>query len=130
MNKIIITGRLGDDPKGQFFNRKTDNAEMVKATFNLAIRTASSDSPLWLQVQAFNALAEKVIIPYVRKGDMVLVEGELRQNIYEGKKFHYVLAEKLEIISNKKQEIAQLDDEVISEDEIINANTDDSDLIL
>lgn len=79
VNKVILIGRLGDDPEGKMlpngshvvnFSLATDegykNAEKEKV-----------DRTEWHRVSAFGKLAE-IMSTYLKKGSLVYIEGKLR----------------------------------------------------
>lgn len=85
VNKVILIGRLGKDPEVRNF----DNGGMV-ANFTMATsetykdRTTGEKKEItdWHNVVARNQGAE-IIQKYVRKGDMLYVEGKLRTRSWE-----------------------------------------------
>jgi single-strand DNA-binding protein len=79
VNKVFILGRLGKDPEIRY----TADGKAV-ATFSVATSTVSKDASgnkqehtEWHRLSAFNKAAE-VIGKYVKKGDMIHIEGSLR----------------------------------------------------
>jgi hypothetical protein len=85
MNKVILRGNLGDDPK---FNTTNTGGNAV-ANFRMATNKKWTDangqkqeSTEWHNVVAWKRLAE-IVRDYTRKGSQVLVEGELRTREYE-----------------------------------------------
>jgi single-strand DNA-binding protein len=85
MNKVILLGRLGDDP----VSRSMPDGSPV-ANFDIATSTFSSKSgekkeyTEWHKCCAFNQAAE-VASQYLKKGSQVLIEGSLRTNKWEDK---------------------------------------------
>lgn len=85
MNKVILLGRLGDDP----VNRAMPDGSPV-ANFDIATSSFSSKSgekkeyTEWHKCCAFNQAAE-VASQYLKKGSQVLIEGSLRTNKWEDK---------------------------------------------
>ena len=80
VNKVLILGRLGKDPEIRFTSDGT-----TVASFSVATSTASKDKVTgaktehteWHRMSAFNSAAD-VASKYLKKGDMVFVEGSLR----------------------------------------------------
>lgn len=77
LNKIIIMGRLGDDPKVRY----TQGGTPV-ASFSLAVDRDFKDQSGervtdWVPVVAWNAKA-KFVEQYFKKGQMAVVEGRLQ----------------------------------------------------
>jgi len=84
MNKVLILGRLGKDPEVRF----TSDGKQV-TNFTVATSTASKDAAgnkveytEWHRLVAFNKAAE-VAGKYLKKGEMVLVEGSLRSKKWD-----------------------------------------------
>ena len=87
LNKVLLIGRLGQDPE----MRTTQNGQSV-ATFSIATneswRTKDGEQQErtdWHNCVAFGATAEKYIGPYVKKGMLVSIEGTLQTRSWEGK---------------------------------------------
>ncbi|HBT40445.1 MAG: single-stranded DNA-binding protein [Pseudothermotoga sp.] len=83
-NRVILVGRLTRDPD----TRMTTTGSAV-ASFTLAVDRPprSSDSQRttdFIKVVAFNKLADFVKL-YLKKGQLVLVEGELRINKWQSR---------------------------------------------
>jgi single-strand DNA-binding protein len=80
VNKVLILGRLGKDPEIRFTSDGT-----TVASFSVATSTGSKDKVTgaktehteWHRMSAFNSAAD-VASKYLKKGDMVFVEGSLR----------------------------------------------------
>ncbi|OFY63765.1 MAG: hypothetical protein A3H98_06750 [Bacteroidetes bacterium RIFCSPLOWO2_02_FULL_36_8] len=93
VNKVILMGRLGQDPKVRYF----ENGGCI-ADFSLATTDAYKDKngnkveqTEWHNVVLHNQPAQ-VAEKYLHKGDLVYVEGKLRTKTWddkEGKK-HYM----------------------------------------
>jgi single-strand DNA-binding protein len=87
LNKVMIIGRLGADPEMRFSG---DGAAI--ATFNLATNEAwknregeAQEKTNWHRCVVFGALAEKVVQPYLKKGNLVYIEGRLQTRSWEDK---------------------------------------------
>ncbi len=86
INRVILIGRLGDDPKSRY----TPNGDAV-VNFNIATNEAWKDkdgNPQvrtdWHRIVAWRQLAE-FCIKYLKKGNRVYVEGRLRTRSWENK---------------------------------------------
>ena len=87
LNKVMIIGRLGADPEMRFSG---DGAAI--ANFSLATNEAwknrdgeAQEKTSWHRCVVFGALAEKVVQPYLKKGNLVYVEGRLQTRSWEDK---------------------------------------------
>ena len=101
MNKVCLIGRLTANPE----LKKTDAVTMC--VFTLAIHE-SKEQVSFIPVTAFGSLAE-TIATYTHKGDMVAVEGSLKQRSYstaEGSKRNAinVVCSGLDFLSKKPEE--------------------------
>lgn len=83
-NKVILIGRLGKDPEV----RRLSNDKSV-ANFPLVTSKRGKDSngdakeyPTWHNVVAWNKSAD-IVEKYVKKGDLIQVEGEINNRSYE-----------------------------------------------
>ncbi len=84
INKVILVGRAGNDP--EIIN--TQKGSKI-ATLNLATSEKYKNKEGkkievtdWHKIVAYNKLAE-IIDNYVKKGDLLYIEGELKTNSYE-----------------------------------------------
>ena len=87
LNKVLLIGRLGQDPE----IRHTQDGRAV-ATFSIATNESWRDKEGnqqertdWHNCVAFGATAEKYIEPYVKKGTLVSIEGTLQTRDWEDK---------------------------------------------
>ena len=87
LNKVLLIGRLGQDP--EIRHSKDGNAI---ASFSIATNESWRDrdgnqqeKTHWHNCVAFGATAEKYIQPYVTKGTLVCVEGTLQTRSWEDK---------------------------------------------
>ena len=76
LNKGIVIGRLGDDPKN--FN------DVVKFSVGTK-RRSKEDVTDWFTITAFKKLGE-IATKYLKKGMEVYIEGEMRLSTYTDKK--------------------------------------------
>lgn len=85
VNKVILIGRLGKDPEV----RNLDNGAVV-ANFSMATSESYKDRTTgekkeiteWHNIVLWRGLAE-ISQKYLRKGDMVYIEGKLRTRSWE-----------------------------------------------
>jgi single-strand DNA-binding protein len=85
VNKVILIGRLGKDPEV----RNLDNGAVV-ANFSIATSESYKDRTTgekkevteWHNIVLWRGLAE-IAQKYLRKGDMVFIEGKLRTRSWE-----------------------------------------------
>ena len=87
LNKVLLIGRLGQDPE----IRHTQDGRAV-ATFSIATNEGWRDKEGnqqertdWHNCVAFGSTAEKYIGPYVKKGTLVSIEGTLQTRSWEDK---------------------------------------------
>ena len=102
MNKFIIIGRLTRNPELRYTNNNIAITEL-----NLAINNRKDDTT-FLIIKAFNKTAE-TCNEYLNKGDLIAVEGNIRNNNYEDEtgKLHYrtdFIGNKVEFLSTKKKD--------------------------
>ncbi len=121
MNKVILVGRLAQDPEVRY----TQSGKAV-ASFNLAVnRYGQKDSADFIPIVAWEKLAE-VIGNNLKKGAQVLVEGRMQVRSYEtqeGQKRRVteVIVQNVEFLGNKKSNEStpeSFGDEVFPEEEI------------
>lgn len=86
VNKVILVGRLGQDPKVRYFENKSCVAEISLATSETYTDKDNNkiEQTEWHKVVFWNNIAQ-VAEKYLHKGDMVYVEGKLRTKNYEDK---------------------------------------------
>jgi len=77
VNKVTLIGRLGQDPKNP-------SKEKSVAKFSIATSDGWGDNKYtsWHNCVAFRKTAE-VIMEYVKKGDMLYIEGSIKYGEYE-----------------------------------------------
>ena len=79
MNKVILLGRLTADPELRY----TSGTNIPVCRFRLAVdRPYQKTGADFLSIVAWRSTAE-FVSKYFRKGVRVLVEGNLRNNVYE-----------------------------------------------
>ena len=108
MNKVVIIGRNVKDIEQKITTSGTPVIEFsvaVKRAFKNANGEYESD---FFNCIAFSKLAERISL-YVKKGDLVGIEGRLQTRNYtnkEGKKVYVteIIVENVEFLQTKKQE--------------------------
>ena len=104
MNKVILVGRLAQDPEVRY----TQSGKAV-ASFNLAVnRYGQKDAADFIPIVAWEKLAE-VIGNNLKKGAQVLVEGRMQVRSYEtqeGQKRRVteVIVQNVEFLGSKKSD--------------------------
>ena len=76
VNRVILIGNVGQDPRVKYF----DTGSAV-ATFPLATGTQIPERTEWHNIVASNRLAE-IVDKYVHKGDKLYLEGKIRTRSY------------------------------------------------
>ena len=87
LNKVLLIGRLGQDPE----MRTTQNGQSV-ASFSIATNESwrnkegeQQERTDWHNCVVFGSTAEKYVGPYVKKGTLVSIEGTLQTRSWEDK---------------------------------------------
>ena len=115
MNKVILVGRLAQDPEVRY----TQSGKAV-ASFNLAVnRYGQKDSADFIPIVAWEKLAE-VIGNNLKKGSQVLVEGRMQVRSYEtqdGQKRRVteVIVQNVEFLGSKKSDNDGSNSDVVPE---------------
>ena len=114
MNKVILLGRLTKDPEVRYTQNNT-----IFTTFNVAVRkrfkTEEGDDADFINVIAWSKTAEFVSM-YFKKGMQIALSGRLQTRSYDandGTKRYVteVVAEEVEFVESKKQEMKAEDNE-------------------
>lgn len=86
VNKVILLGHTGKDPEVKTFNNGGVVAQFPLATTKRGFKTKDGreipERTEWHNIVLSNGLA-KVAEQYVKKGDKLYIEGELRTRSYE-----------------------------------------------
>lgn len=103
MNKFEVIGRLVKDSE----TRYTKEGKSL-TTFTLAINNTKDDST-FLKITTFNGTSE-LVEKYCHKGDLILVEGQIKNNNYEdkdgNKHFEYIfIGNRIEFLSKSNNYI-------------------------
>jgi single-strand DNA-binding protein len=102
-NEVYFVGRLGRDPEMSY----TKNGKAV-TKFSLAVDQGRDKDAMWLNIVCWEHLAERAY-KEAAKGDEVTVIGRLTQRKWDGKYYHDVVAESVEV--NEKRGRKAEDDE-------------------
>ena len=113
MNKFEIIGRLTKDAEIRYTK---ENKKVV--SFTIAVNNTKDDSTFF-KINAFNGTAD-LIEKYTKKGDLIYIDGMVRNNNYEDKNgnkhFEYVfIANKIEFLSSNKKETKKASDQVYAD---------------
>ncbi len=110
VNKVILLGYVGKEPDVRYVSQGTCVAQLVVATkergYKLQDGQEVPERTEWHNVLLWRQLAETVD-KYVKKGDLIYIEGRISTRSYEDKKgitryITEVWAEKLELMPNAR----------------------------
>ena len=117
VNKVIILGRLGNDPDMRYM-------PSGEAVANLSIATSETwtdkntgekrEKTEWHRVVAFRKLAE-IIGQYCKKGDQIYIEGKLQTRKWSDKngQDHYtteIIADQMQMLGSKEGRVRDTED--------------------
>ena len=109
LNKVMLIGNVGRDPEVKYIDQGVATATLSLATntpgYTLPNGTVVPERTEWHRVLLWRKLAE-VVEKYVRKGDKLYIEGELRTRSYTDKKgishtITEIWANSMEMLSTK-----------------------------
>lgn len=109
VNKAILMGNVGQEPNFKTFGNGSSCAQLTLATTKKGFTTKDGktipDHKEWHNIVLMNGLA-KIASQYIKKGDKLYVEGELRTRSYDDKNGvkHFiteVFGEKIELLAPK-----------------------------
>lgn len=102
-NEINLIGRVGTDPEV-----KTAHTESGMVRFRLAVTKKKKGEAVtsWFNCQAWGNTAE-IIEEYVKKGDLIHINGELEVREHEGKIFVNVNIRQVTLIHPKPKPYAE-----------------------
>ena len=109
MNKVMLIGNVGQDPKVTYYDADQAIAQLSLATtergYTLQNGTQVPDRTDWHNLVFYRNLA-KVVEKYVRKGDKLYIEGRIRNRSYDDKagRKHYIAeiqVENMEMLTPK-----------------------------
>lgn len=85
VNRVILLGNVGQDPRVKYFDTGTAVATFSLATtdraYTLANGTQIPERTEWHNIVVSNRLAE-IVDKYVHKGDKLYIEGKIRTRSY------------------------------------------------
>jgi len=99
LNKVVLIGRLGADPEIRFSPNGTPVANFSIAT-NESWKNKEGEQQErtdWHRCVAFGVTVEKFIEPYVKKGALVCIEGQLQTDEWKDKEENERLSTKVVI---------------------------------
>lgn len=86
VNKVILIGNVGKDPKYKDFDNGDSVAQFTLATTDRAFKTANGtevpERTEWHNIVLQNGLAN-IAKEYVKKGNKLYIEGKIRTRSYE-----------------------------------------------
>lgn len=84
VNKVILVGRLGDDPEVKHLDENTTVAKFSLATSEVYKNKAGEkvETTEWHQCVIWGGLT-KVVEQYVKKGSQLYIEGKIKTRSYE-----------------------------------------------
>ena len=109
VNKVILLGYVGADPKIQSLNDGTKYAKLSLATSERGFTTSSGtqvpDRTEWHNIVAWRGLAN-LVEARIKKGSRIYVEGKLKTRSYDdnNKVRHYITevhVDKIEMLGSK-----------------------------
>ncbi|MEA4846098.1 MAG: single-stranded DNA-binding protein [Clostridiaceae bacterium] len=89
LNKSILMGRLTADAETKIFDEKKRVSNFTMAVDRDYLNNDNSRPADFIQIVAWN-LPEKFISKYLKKGELVSVEGRLQSRKYEKGEIHYI----------------------------------------
>jgi len=89
LNKSILLGRLTADAETKTFDEKKRVTNFTLAVDRDNLDNDNNRPADFIQIVAWN-LPEKFISKYLRKGELVSVEGRLQSRKYEKEEVHYI----------------------------------------
>lgn len=91
INKVIQIGRLGADPEVSDIGNgiRVANFRIATTEYYKDSKGVKQSSTEWHNVECWRGLAE-IAAKYLRKGDMVYIEGKLKNKSFEQKGVKYV----------------------------------------
>jgi single-strand DNA-binding protein len=89
LNKSILMGRLTADAETKTFDEKKRVTNFTLAVDRDYVGSDNNRPTDFIQIVAWN-LPEKFISKYLKKGELVSVEGRLQSRKYEKEEVHYI----------------------------------------
>ncbi len=102
MNKVILIGRVGKDPE----SRKVGDTTVCQITLATSKKWKNKsgekqETTQWHTIKAWDKLSE-ILTKYVKKGTMIMVEGELTYRKFEEKYYTEIIASNIELLSKSE----------------------------
>ena len=109
VNKVMLLGRVGSDPEGKQISEKFYVASLSLATSEKFMKDGTKqEATEWHRVKFFNKLAQEVVMKYVKKGDLIHIEGKIHYSKVEkdGKTTYFteINADEMRMIPTGKQD--------------------------
>lgn len=109
VNKVMLLGRVGSDPEGKQISEKFYVASLSLATSEKFMKDGTKQEVTeWHRVKFFNKLAQEVVMKYVKKGDLIHIEGKIHYSKVEkdGKTTYFteINADEMRMIPTGKHE--------------------------
>lgn len=124
MNKVMLIGNVGIEPKVQYYDRDQAVASFRFATtergYTLQNGTQVPDRTEWHNVVMYHSLA-KFAERYIHKGDKLYIEGRLRYRNYDDKNgvrqyIAEILCDNMEVLTQRMPTPSTNDDIALSSD--------------
>lgn len=104
MNKVILIGRLGKDPESRFTQT---NTQVVNFSIATSKKVKGEEQTEWHNIVTFAKTAE-IAERYLKKGDLVCIEGSIQTNKYEkdGQTRYntQIVCDRLEMLGSKDEQ--------------------------
>lgn len=103
MQSVFILGRLGKDPE----TKTVGNTQVTK--FSVATGYKKSDGTQhtdWHSIECWSKTSE-IAQKYLKKGDQVALQGEIRYSQKDDKYFTSIVANRLELLGSRQQQTTQ-----------------------
>lgn len=129
MNQVILIGRLTRDPEMRFIPSTGTAVARFSLAVNREVKRDGQPDADFINIKVFGKGAENVS-KYVKKGRLVAVNGQLRNNFYEDKNGikHYnqeIVAKRVEFLEYGSQQAKPQEDQLSSFDGFQPIDSDD-----
>ena len=85
LNKVTLIGRIGKDPETRYLDENTPVSKTTLAASETYAKNGEKhEETEWFNLVFWRGLA-KVVDQYVKKGDLIYVEGKIKTRSYEDK---------------------------------------------
>lgn len=106
MNTFIAIGRVVAEPE----LRKTNNGDSC-TNFTLAVNRDNSDNTDFVDCCCYKKTSEN-FCKYVHKGDKIAIQGALRTNIENKRKYTFIKVSRITFLSEKAKNIDNINDNI------------------